>query len=319
MSNRIVRLIKPASTDESTIEFYTDEETGASGMSQSGLAVLCNTERTLVGRLIKKLRSELPERDEPIYEGSDLVQIKVPKRLKHLQGKRFTLCSSKSDRIFVNDSNPGNLEIYTADFCADIINYYASDDDNEIAQLSARKFTALGITPWIQNITGWRNRKINIDDELLRYSERKSIREALKDIYRRETMETVANWVKENGGNAPKTCAEFHDRMNERIYGAIARHIRDENGIPEGELIRDYFPSHKMMLYSTVYQAAKNLMIDEGMSPLNAVDRACEIVLGKDYVPSKWLMEEPLRQQGKRLKEGKRRKFGMQLQLEFFY
>lgn len=133
----MTNLIKP--TDGDSTEFYTDEETGESGMSQTGLAVLCGVSQQAISGLEKTLTSRAPS-----------------KWLEPFVGKDFILTSSSKDpALTVNDVKAGNLSIYKSAFCARVIQHYAFQS-NEVAQYSLDQFTDLGISQWIQGITGWK-------------------------------------------------------------------------------------------------------------------------------------------------------------------
>lgn len=135
----MVNLIKPKeSSDSSTAEFYTVEVTGESGMSQSGLSVLCGVTQPAISGLEKTLISRAPS-----------------KTLEPFVGKRLTLISSEDEPVTVNGVPAGNLKIYTAAFCAAVIRHY-DRQGNDIAQYSADQFIEIGLNSWIQSITGWR-------------------------------------------------------------------------------------------------------------------------------------------------------------------
>lgn len=133
----IVNLIKPDNSDDSTTEFYTVEATGESGMSQSGLAILCGVSRQMIISLEDTLVSKSPS-----------------KTLEPFIGKVLTLVSSDDFTVTVNGKKVGNLKIYKASFCAAVIRHY-DRLGNEVAQYSADQFTEIGINSWIQSITGW--------------------------------------------------------------------------------------------------------------------------------------------------------------------
>lgn len=133
----MANLIKP--TDGNSTEFYTVEETGESGMSQTGLAVLCGVSQQAISGLEKTLTSRAPS-----------------KWLEPFVGKDFILTSSLKDPVLtVNSVKAGNLSIYKSTFCARVIQHYAFQG-NEVAQYSLDQFTDLGISQWIQSITGWK-------------------------------------------------------------------------------------------------------------------------------------------------------------------
>ena len=132
----MTNLIKP--TDGDSTEFYTVEETGESGMSQTGLAKLCGVSQQAVSNLEKTLTSRAPSKWLETFVGQDL-----------------TLTSSAKDpTLTVNSIKSGNISIYRSTFCARVIQHYAFQG-NEVAQYSLDQFTDLGISQWIQSITGW--------------------------------------------------------------------------------------------------------------------------------------------------------------------
>lgn len=135
----MVNLIKrePEGSNEGTFEFYTVDDTGESGMSQTGLAILCGVTQPAISALEKTLISKAPSRT-----------------LEPFVGKPLTLISSQGEEVFVNGKRVGNLTVYTAAFCAAVIRHY-DRLGNEVAQYSADQFTEMGITSWIQSITGW--------------------------------------------------------------------------------------------------------------------------------------------------------------------
>lgn len=141
----MTRLIKPESIQDSnvqgTFEFYTVEETGESGMSQSGLAALCGVTRQSIILLEKTLVSKSPS-----------------EWLEPLVGRRLTLVSSQEEsEIKVNGKQVGNIKIYNAEFCGLTIQHYANQG-NPVALNSASQFTVIGVNAWIQSITGWQGR-----------------------------------------------------------------------------------------------------------------------------------------------------------------
>ncbi len=142
--NFVVNLIKQVSTDG--IEFYTIEEDGRSGISQSGIAVLCGESQQTISNIIK----------------STLTGSVQSKWLKPFINKKLTLTSfSETDSIFVNGRPQGNLEVYNSSFVYAVIKHYAFSG-NEVAQYSMDKFGEKGINSWIQDITGWSQQKNSV-------------------------------------------------------------------------------------------------------------------------------------------------------------
>ena len=137
----MVNLIKAHQSGDlsDTAEFYTVESTGESGMSQTGLAVLCGVTQQAISGLEKTLTSRSPSR-----------------WLQPFVGKDFILTSSdREPGLKVNGKSAGNITIYTSSFCARVVQHYAFRG-NEVAQYSLDQFTDLGINQWIQSITGWK-------------------------------------------------------------------------------------------------------------------------------------------------------------------
>jgi hypothetical protein len=73
---------------------------------------------------------------------------------------------------------------------------------------------------------------------------------------------------------------ETSKRMRARLSQLLAREVK------ECELIRDYFPSITLVYYISMCEATANLMIRDGLEPLTAVERAAEIVLPANYLPT---------------------------------
>ncbi len=134
----MVNLIKPEmSGNSSTTEFYTVESTGESGMSQSALAILCGVSQQAISKLEDTLTTRSPS-----------------EWLESFVGKVFTLTTKATENITVNGKSAGNLVVYHSAFCAAVIRHYAFQG-NKVAQYSLSQFSDLGISTWIQGITGW--------------------------------------------------------------------------------------------------------------------------------------------------------------------
>lgn len=89
-----------------------------------------------------------------------------------------------------------------------------------------------------------------------------------------------------------KTFITFHDAINKvitgeeawvmknRLAGVLGREIKDQ------ELIRDYFPAIPLQRYIAISEAAANLMIQQKLHPITAVEQAASIVLPAGYIPT---------------------------------
>ena len=136
------------------IEFFTVQATGESGISHSGLAILCGVNQSTITRLVSKLEaitscSESLEKylKHADNRGFDPMRDKALKRLKAFIGKPLHLEGDFK-------KNGGIVKVLRADFCAATIKHYALEG-REIAEQSMDKFMTLGINTWIQAITGW--------------------------------------------------------------------------------------------------------------------------------------------------------------------
>lgn len=111
------------------VEFYTDSSTGNSGISQSGLAILCGVNKSSISRLTKETKNG-----------------KAPEYLKPLQDRVEELTTQTTSGMI----------LYGSELCIAIIRYY-DRKGNEIAQYTFDKFAAIGFNNWVQGITGWQS------------------------------------------------------------------------------------------------------------------------------------------------------------------
>ena len=123
--------------EQDGVEFFTVEATGESGMSQSGLAVLCGVSKSTIGRLLAKMMN------------SELLQSEGSESLKGFIDNSFYL-------LYNFEKNGGSVKILRSAVCAAIIQHYAFAGKKE-AQAAWMKFTSSGIDTWVQGITGWKN------------------------------------------------------------------------------------------------------------------------------------------------------------------
>lgn len=148
----------------------------------------------------------------------------------------------------------------------------------------------------------------DLDQEAILWQQRNDIRVDLKDYLRPELMNAVVAYAKRNGLSCPKLCSEVHDMMNHRIQGKKAKDIRLLNGLPLGDLIRDYFETKPLVMYASINKIAKNRIEDSNIHPVQAVNDACDMYLGSAYQPKLFTPVENIHSQGRRVLQAKKRK-----------
>jgi hypothetical protein len=121
------------------VEFFTIDETGESGMSESGLARLCNVTRRSVNNAISNLPAT--------WTGE--------KSLEPYRNKGVRLLP-KQDSNYGRGQN-ADITLIRAQACAKVIEYFAFESKykTEEALFAYRKFAEKGITAWIQEMTDW--------------------------------------------------------------------------------------------------------------------------------------------------------------------
>ena len=126
------------------VEFFTIDETGESGMSESGLAVLCGVSHQAINKLLRSLVATNNEINhlKTRLDGKIWLQ---PRGLSALERGKIT-----------------HLAIVRAKACAAVVEHYAFESRyrTEDATFAYRKFAELGITAWIQEITEWHGNAI---------------------------------------------------------------------------------------------------------------------------------------------------------------
>lgn len=158
-----------------------------------------------------------------------------------------------------------------------------------------------------------------LDQEWSMWQQRYDIRIDLKDRLRPALMSLTAQWAEANAQSPITLCSAVHDAMNERIQGIKSQVIKDRTGLSVTELIRDYFGTEPLAVYSAINKLSINFVVDEGMEPLEAVHRACDVFLSLSYQPKPVPMLENLYSQGGRLKAArKRRQLQKPQQLDLF-
>jgi hypothetical protein len=121
------------------VEFFTIDETGESGMSESGLACLCGVAPSSVYRFITSsaLRWDHEKTLDPKFR------------------KTISFCATNGGKS--SSSQKSNLKILSATVCARTIEHFAfeSKHKTEEALFAYRKFAVKGMNAWIQDATHW--------------------------------------------------------------------------------------------------------------------------------------------------------------------
>lgn len=143
----------------------------------------------------------------------------------------------------------------------------------------------------------------DIEQQYAAWQERYDIRIELKDILRPELMEATRVYAVANDISPIKLCSEVHDLMNKRIQGKKAKDIRLLNGLPLGDLLRDYFDTKPLYIYAAINRIATNKIVDSSINPIQAVNEACDVYLGGRYIPKLFPKAENLYAQGHRVRK----------------
>ena len=121
------------------VEFFTIDETGESGMSESGLARLCGVDRKAVSYFLRNMGGN---------KHQNFDSETAPSQYSRVRPKGLT----PEERSYIS-----HLSFISAPVCAKVIEHYAIDSRHktEAALFAYRKFATAGITSWIQQQTDW--------------------------------------------------------------------------------------------------------------------------------------------------------------------
>jgi len=121
------------------VEFFTIDETGESGMSETGLGKICGVSRQAVSLVLRDLIASKTDENQ----------------LEPLQNKDIWLQAKGLPAI--EKSKIRNLKIVRAEVCAQVVKHYAFHARHKTpeAMFALEKFASLGITAWIQEVTHW--------------------------------------------------------------------------------------------------------------------------------------------------------------------
>jgi hypothetical protein len=148
---------------------------------------------------------------------------------------------------------------------------------------------ALQVSRWVREwMTTGRNPLADID--------RVGLRTALKDDSRLRMTDQVKVYLETIKRYDDKKYrgiyfARVHDAINVAVTGETAREMRTRlstllnRKVTERELLRDYYPAMVLQRYISLCEASANFMVREELKPLEAVQKASEIVLPSGYLP----------------------------------
>lgn len=126
--------------------------------------------------------------------------------------------------------------------------------------------------------------------------DRVGLRDALKDETRIRMTDQVKKYLEQierydDKNYSGKFFARVHDAINVALTTETAKEMRTRlsniigKDVKESELIRDYFPIVFLNQYISLCEITANLILKEDLNPIDAIDRATELVLPSNYVP----------------------------------
>jgi len=116
---------------------------------------------------------------------------------------------------------------------------------------------------------------------LFRYFTRKH----LKDELRPSLMQIVVGYARRHQLNPRKLCSAVHDQMNISLQGITAKEFRKFNKLPTTCHIRDYFCLELLRYYSSLNELVEELVSEEDVYPVTAVEQVCQRILPRRYKP----------------------------------
>ena len=126
--------------------------------------------------------------------------------------------------------------------------------------------------------------------------DRVGLRDALKDETRIRMTDQVKKYLEQierydDKKYSGQFFARVHDAINVALTTETAREMRTRlsniigKDVKDGELIRDFFPIVVLNKYISLCETTANLVLKEDLNPIDAIDRATELVLPSNYVP----------------------------------
>ena len=126
--------------------------------------------------------------------------------------------------------------------------------------------------------------------------DRVGLRDALKDETRIRMTDQVKKYLEQierydDKKYSGQFFARVHDAINVALTTETAKEMRTRlsniigKDVKEGELIRDFFPIVVLNKYISLCETTANLVLKEDLNPIDAIDRATELVLPSNYIP----------------------------------
>lgn len=190
----------------------------------------------------------------------------------------------------------------------------------QLAQHCNKPF-GIQVSRWVREwlTTGKNPAQVDVEQEITDYEKRYSKRIELKDAHRIALMSVVTEWAQTHKLSPIRLCSDVHDVMNKRIQGYESQQIRARGGLSMASLIRDYFGANILDVYGQINRITKNLIVDSGLDPIQATNKACDIYLSKSYVPTLTPILENLYVVGKSIKaQPKKKQLPVRKQLSLF-
>jgi transcriptional regulator with XRE-family HTH domain len=231
---------------EDSIEFFTVETTGESGMSESGLARLCGVTRKAVNNVLQSVSTS---------SCSDF--------LKVLQDIELTLSTSSEYK---------NASVLRDEVCTLILEWYAfeSQRPSEVARQSYRKFAKLGMRVAIQQITGWQPpqqkqlkawKTQRLDGKITHFELTDAI--AVYITRHPELSENARKWIYTNTAQA----------VNLAIFNRKAKALAEDLGV-DPKSLRDALERKELLYVQQVEDTAARMILLFDANPVEAVKEA---------------------------------------------
>ena len=117
-------------------------------------------------------------------------------------------------------------------------------------------------------------------------------------------MAAVKEWQQANR-TSRKIYWQTHDALNQCIQGVKSRQIKEQNNLPKGALIRDYYDTRPLIDYAAISRFAANLISSGNMHPVEAVKLACTFYFPPEHTPEPVPLSENIYKVGKMLQAKK--------------